>query len=407
MIPKECKRLAEVDFPIAVVSGHSAREKSIRHGHPSTLHLWWARRPLAACRAILMCLLLPDPCDENCPEEFKNRARNILPRIQGTPGTSDLDLRNELLRFTGDFADWDNAANPSFVEAARCLVRAAHPEEPPVLVDPFAGGGSIPLEALRVGCETFASDLNPVACMLLKTLLKDIPEHAQELPEEVRRVGEELATKVERKLHSFYPLDHDGAKPIAYLWARTIICDSCGAELPLVRTFWLSKKANRRRALRYLIHGGDKKTPEIRFEIFEPKKDSDVPKPSVSRAKAVCLCCNVVMPPERVRSQLREQGGGGNPIFDSRGIRIKGARLLAVVYVDGTQAGRNYRLPATNDYKVIYEAEKACNLMETEVLPNGTLLFPNESTPRGGGSGVRIPGDGDRRFRAIVITIPG
>ena len=81
MIPKECKRLAEVDFPIAVVSRHSAREKSIRHGHPSTLHLWWARRPLAACRAMLLALLLPDPCDQNCPEDFKTEARALLSKL--------------------------------------------------------------------------------------------------------------------------------------------------------------------------------------------------------------------------------------------------------------------------------------------------------------------------------------
>ncbi len=86
MIPKECKRLAEVDFPIAVVSKHSAREKSIRHGHPSTLHLWWARRPLAACRAILLGLLLPDPCDSHCPEDFKMKPRVLLPKVQGSAG---------------------------------------------------------------------------------------------------------------------------------------------------------------------------------------------------------------------------------------------------------------------------------------------------------------------------------
>src|SRR5436309_7725275 len=119
MIPASCKRLIEVDFPIAAVSAHSAREKSIRHGHPSTLHLWWARRPLAACRAILLGLLLPDPCDSNCPEEFKKRARNILPRVQGTTGVSDSDLRNELLRFIGDFANWDSAVSPTYLDAAR------------------------------------------------------------------------------------------------------------------------------------------------------------------------------------------------------------------------------------------------------------------------------------------------
>jgi adenine-specific DNA methylase len=86
MIPKECKRLVEVDFPIAVMSKHSIREKSIRHGHPSTLHPWWARPPLAVCRAMVLGLLLPDPCDLNCPEDFKTKARDPLPKVQGIAG---------------------------------------------------------------------------------------------------------------------------------------------------------------------------------------------------------------------------------------------------------------------------------------------------------------------------------
>ncbi len=175
MIPKECKRLAEVDFPIAVVSKHSAREKSIRHGHPSTLHLWWARRPLAACRAMLLGLLLPDPCDKHCPEDFKTKARSLLPRVQGTFGSNDIALRQALLKFIGDFANWDLSSNQSYLEVSRGLVKAAHPEETPLVADPFAGGGSIPLEALRLGCEAFASDLNPVACLIQKAILEDIP----------------------------------------------------------------------------------------------------------------------------------------------------------------------------------------------------------------------------------------
>src|SRR3989337_3955359 len=107
MIPKECKRLAEVDFPIAGVSKPSAREKSIRHGQPSTLHLWWARRPLAACRAMLLGLLWPDPCDPLCPEGFKKKARQLLPSIQGNVGPKDENLRKSLLKFIGDFANWD------------------------------------------------------------------------------------------------------------------------------------------------------------------------------------------------------------------------------------------------------------------------------------------------------------
>ena len=99
MIPKDCKRLAEVDFPIAEVSRHAAREKSIRHGHPSTLHLWWARRPLASSRAVLLGLLWPDPCDPLCPEEFKERARELLPQVHGQVGPTDEDLRKALLKF--------------------------------------------------------------------------------------------------------------------------------------------------------------------------------------------------------------------------------------------------------------------------------------------------------------------
>jgi adenine-specific DNA methylase len=187
MIPRACKRIAEVDFPIAEVSRHSAREKSIRHGHPSTLHLWWARRPLAACRAMLLALLLPDPCDERCPPEFKEQARGLLPKLVGTIGSDDLALRQAILRFIADFANWDNAAHPVFLEVGRGLVKAAHGGEPPLVVDPFAGGGSIPLEALRLGCDAFASDLNPVACLILKVMLEDIPRHGPELAAEPRR----------------------------------------------------------------------------------------------------------------------------------------------------------------------------------------------------------------------------
>ena len=129
MIPKECKRLVEVDFPIAVVSKHSAQEKSIRHGHPSTPHPWWARRPLAACRAMLMALLLPDPCDPLCPGEFKARAKESLLHMPGwnTPRMNqqvrfDEGLRKALLTFIGDLANLDNAANMDYPSIAHALV---------------------------------------------------------------------------------------------------------------------------------------------------------------------------------------------------------------------------------------------------------------------------------------------
>ena len=111
MIPRACKRLAEVDFPIAEVSRHAAREKSIRHGHPSTLHLWWARRPLASSRAVLLALLLPDPCDAHCPEAFKEQARQLLPAVGCGRGETDERLRQGLLKFIANFANWDHAAD--------------------------------------------------------------------------------------------------------------------------------------------------------------------------------------------------------------------------------------------------------------------------------------------------------
>src|SRR5213079_3363177 len=114
MIPRECKRLAEVDFPIAVVSKHAAREKSIRHGHPSTLHLWWARRPLASSRAVLLGLLLPDPCDPHCPPDFKAQTRVLLQQVPGSVANTDEGLQKALLRFIGEFANWDLSTNRAY-----------------------------------------------------------------------------------------------------------------------------------------------------------------------------------------------------------------------------------------------------------------------------------------------------
>lgn len=392
MIPKDCKRLAEVDFPIAVVSKHAAREKSIRHGHPSTLHLWWARRPLAACRAMLLALLLPDPCDEYCPEEFKKDARQLLSRLIRKIGPKDEDLRHTLLKFIGDFANWDLSADQTYLEVSRGLVKAAHGDEAPLVADPFAGGGSIPLEALRLGCEAFASDLNPVACLILKTMLEDIPRHGPELAEELRRVGAEIKKAAEKELAEFYPPDKDGAKPIAYLWARTVWCEShgCGAEIPLVRSFWLCKKANRKRAIRYKVVRPRGDTPRVELEIFEPKNEKDIPTGTVTRAKATCPCCRTVLAPDRVRAQLREQCGGADVVFDRKGQRIGGARLLAVVTLHDNASGRQYRVTTDRDYETVWKARKALEKAVATKLPNGLTPVPDEPLPPQGTLGFRV-----------------
>jgi Protein of unknown function (DUF1156)/Putative RNA methylase family UPF0020 len=227
MIPTSCKRLIEVDFPIAKVSEHSAKEKSIRYGHPSTFHLWWARRPLAACRAVLLGLLLPAPTERECPADFKSKARVLLKKRHSRPLATDQELQDDLLTFIGEFADWDHSANALYLDIGRGLVKAAHPEETPVVVDPFSGGGSIPLEALRLGCEVFASDLNPVACLILKTLLEDIPRYGNAefnlpgmdgkevvvhgLADALRHVGKQVKAAGEKELAQFYPPDPDGS----------------------------------------------------------------------------------------------------------------------------------------------------------------------------------------------------
>src|SRR5208283_1629371 len=178
----------------------------------------------------------------------------------------------------------------------------------------FAGGGSIPLEALRLGCDAFASDLNPVACLISKVLLEDIPRHGPELAEELRRVGAEVKKTAEQELTEFYPWDADGARPIAYLWARTVRCEApnCGAEIPLLRSFWLCKKAGRRRAMRTKVVRSTKGVPCAEIEIFAPTTAKEVRAGSVSQARATCVCCSNVLHPDRVRAQLHEQRGGAD-----------------------------------------------------------------------------------------------
>lgn len=195
------RRLIEVDLPIKEISAHARREKSTRHGHISTLHIWWARRPLAACRAVVLAALWPDPADPRCPERFRIEAADVMSRWRDSRGGPHRDwsdatvVRAALLDFIAEFANWDNCTNAAHLQTARRLVQVAHESlggaggTKPLVIDPFAGGGAIPLEALRVGADAFASDLNPVAVLLNKIVLEYIPKHGARLVEEVRRGG--------------------------------------------------------------------------------------------------------------------------------------------------------------------------------------------------------------------------
>ena len=260
------------------------------------------------------------PVRRTCPEDFKQQAREILRAVRQPPA-NDAELRQGLLSFIANFANWKNTADRTHLDVSRALVKAAHGEEPPLVVDPFAGGGSIPLEALRLGCEAFASDLNPVACLILKVMLEDIPRHGPGLAEELRRVGGEIKRAAKQELADLYPADPDGATPIAYLWARTVRCEvpNCGAEIPLMRSFWLCKKVKRKWALWHRVERCEREPPSVEFEVFEPKADKEVRGGTVTRARATCLCCGVVLPPERVRAQLAAERGGADVIFDAEG----------------------------------------------------------------------------------------
>ena len=410
MIPRDCQRLAEVDFPIAAVSRHAVREKKfpVPRGLPSTMHHWWARRPLASSRALLLGLLWPDPCDPLCPPAFKEAARALLPCVPNChPGADDADLRGALLRFVADFANWDLAAHPDYLRAGRALVKAAHGEEAPLVVDPFAGGGSIPLEALRLGCETFASDLNPVACLILKVMLEDIPRRGPELADELRAAGAEIRDAAAKELADLYPADSDGAKPIAYLWARTVRCEApnCGAEIPLMRSFWLTKKGvfkrergkrikvRGRQALRYRIIQTNGVSPRVAFEVFEPNVESEVRTGTVTRARATCPCCEAVLPPERVRAQLSRQRGGADAVFDDTGQRVGGARLTAVVTLKPGQTGRRYRLPTDADYAAVCRAqERLAGILDEWERGGrrGLCPVPDEPLPPIGTLGFRV-----------------
>ena len=393
MIPKECKRLAEVDFPIAAVGKAVLRREKkfpVPRGLPSTLHHWWARRPLGSTRAIMLALLLPDPCDPLCPESFKQTAWQLLRKVQGILGSDCLALRSGLIKFIGNFADWDFSVDRAFLEVSRGLIKAAHSGRTPYVVDPFAGGGAIPLEALRLGCDILASELNPVACLILKAIIESIPRYGFELRERFEHIAGEVNGVADNTLSPFYPPGPNGDRPLAYLWARTVRCESpnCGAEIPLVRSFWLCNKGGRKRAVRYAVVRVKGSTPYIEFSIFEPLSDTEVPSGSVRLAKAACLACNFVLLPVRVRDQLRQQRGGADVIFSEAGERIGGARLWAIVSANPNGGGRQYRLPTSQDYKAIFEAQLALGDLIRKQTEEGRSAIPVETTPQDGTGSV-------------------
>jgi putative DNA methylase len=385
-MPAYPKRLIEVDLPIRRISTHSRREKSTHHGHISTLHIWWARRPLAACRAVICAALWPDPVDVSetdvdlarkegraleqnaCPPAFRAKAKQEMlawtsferqmllseeSRVRfdvarKTPSRFDdsLELRGALLDFIADFANWDNSTNPQYLATAQALTQSAHealggqPGTRPLIVDPFAGGGSIPLEALRVGADAFASDLNPIPVLLNKVVLEFIPKYGQRLADEVRKWGDWIQSEAEKDLAKFYPKDQDGATPIAYLWARTITCEGprCGVEIPLIRNMQITQ-GGREWHYKWLFP----KEGKIEVQICEGEKSKS--RPSVAGGSVTCPRheCGYTTAAQAVRNQLQRQNGGAD-----------NARLLAV-YTQSLM-GRRFRSPIEADRVAVRSA---------------------------------------------------
>jgi len=382
------KRLIEVDLPIKRISAHSRREKSIRHGHIATLHIWWARRPLAACRAVICAALWPDPADDKCPSGFRDEARRLMTdwaenhldltspdsmsrfnRVKNDPTvlTDNVELRKALLDFIADFANWDNSANATYIKTSGALTQStqASAHGRPLVVDSFAGGGAIPLEALRCGADAYASDINPLPVLLNRVALEFIPRFGSTLAEQVGQWGRWINEQAREELTRFYPTDTKGVTPIAYLWARTAICEGpgCGAVVPVMRTLWLAKKGKGSVALRLIA---DNKTKQVSATVVHNVRAADVGTGTVGRGAVTCPCCGFTTPVTAIRRQLRARRGGGHD-----------ALLLAIRQDDPATGERTYRDPTQQDRDAAAAAEE--ELRRRSEAHRGPLSFvPDE-----------------------------
>ena len=315
------KKLIEVALPLEAINKESAREKSIRHGHPSTLHLWWARRPLAACRAVLFASLVDDP--SSLPEQF--------------PTEADQDKeRQRLFRLIEKLVLWENSNNRAVLDEAHAEILKSTGGHPPPIYDPFCGGGSIPLEAQRLGLEARGSDLNPVAVLITKALVEIPPKFANQPPvnplaaqkmsgkgmwtgvrclaDDVRYYGHWMRERAFERIGHLYPRvklpkeqGSGDARVVAWLWARTVLCPNpaCGARMPLIRSFMLSMKPGKKTWAQPVI---DHTTKSLRFEI---KSGSATPPEGTKlRGTSRCLFCGNSISDAELREQAKSYGIG-------------------------------------------------------------------------------------------------
>ncbi|WP_303214963.1 DUF1156 domain-containing protein [Bilophila wadsworthia] len=311
----QIKKLIEVALPLDAINAESAREKSIRHGHPSTLHLWWARRPLAAARAVLWASLVDDPSShpELFPTEEEQKAE-----------------RQRLHTLLARLVKWENSNDEDLLNEARAEIRKYMGEEPLTFLDPFAGGGAIPLEAQRLGLEAHAHDLNPVAVMINKAMIEIPPRFAGQSPvnpdartklgsdrswsgvkglaEDVRYYGEWMKQEAFRRIGYLYPkvqipAEQGGgeATVIAWIWARTVKCPNpaCDYEMPLVRSFTISKKKGKEAWIEPVFEEG--KTSYKVHHSGKPKIEG-----TVDRKGGVCPNCGTAVPFTYIREEGRQ-----------------------------------------------------------------------------------------------------
>ena len=395
------KRLIEVAFPLEEVSAHSRREKGVKQGHINMLHVWWARRPLAACRSFIYASLVDDP-------------------------ETDAE-REELLKEVADLASWDAVRHPDRVvrtkddggsgltgtellKRARRRILNDNGGVPPKLLDPFAGGGAIPLEGLRLGCDVEASDLNPVAVLILKGTVEYPQKHGQPdsrslpgyilraaengsqssftdgdvaeayrlnpLAADVRYWGNWMLERAREELAEFYPPDPDGSVPVAYLWSRTIPCPNCAAEMPLIRQYWLARKSNKRVALKPVI---DRDTNEVDFEVVEGSEVTDNPgQATISRGDTKCLLCGQVVKARDVR-QLATAGK-------------MSASSTAVVLETSETGGKHYRPDSPLDLAAYEAATERLRAMQSEYRRDLPLVPDEPINPKT--LGLRVDGFG-------------
>jgi len=365
------KRFIEESFPVKEVSVESAREKNIRHGHISTLHIWWARRPLASSRATNYAALIPAP--------------------------KDADEWNKQRNFIIEFSKWENSLNQAMIQKAREDILKANGGKPPRVLDPFGGGGAIPLEALRLGCEVYSNDYNPVAVLIQKCTLEypqkygkkvkrkkkvegsflEIEEEVNPLLEDVKKWGRWVLEEAKKEIGRFYPKDSDGSIPVGYIWARTIPCQnpSCGAEIPLMRQFWLAKKSNKKVALFPYVEG-----KQVKFKIvgtgYEKMPEGFKPENgTISRAVVTCSVCGAMTDANTTR-RLFQEGKSGQ-------------RMIAVVLHKEGEQGKKYRLATKEDLEVFKQAEKYLKEKQEKLRSEwGMEPVPDEETPEGKGRGA-------------------